>query len=375
MIGACVYLAGLALSLPWNLPLIGLALFGTLAIVTSSRASAPNWSPLALAVVAFLFATALSTLVSEDVGRSLRLSAPFLPGVLLFLIVAEHFTSVRDVRFLYLTLSMVGLGLASVLLWFAWRLGETITNAARPNVGYLGIPILVVRNDVTFLALVAPLSLVLFLNEPRRLVRILTALSILFSLGVVCILRSRTAVLTMIITLTCTSVLLQRKRHLISGLAYTLVMVVFVFFIDGALGFPLAARFGQMKTVQWRITQSLAAWEMFLQAPVLGHGPHIYGLSHRAPWVHNLYAEVLAEQGCVGLLALGSLMVCGLVVAWQVQRTATAEARLLGSGALAGLIGFWSAGMVELSLLREWVVTTLFMLLGIIKFLSTFQPK
>ena len=182
VLGACIYLAGFVLPLQWDLPLIGLALFGTLAVVTSSRASAPSWSPLTLAVVAFLSATALSTLVSEDIGRSLRLSAPFLPGVLLFFLVAEHFTSPQDTRLVYITFSLVGRGLASILLWFAWKNGGPIGNAKIPDVG---IPILVVRNDVTFLALVAPLSLVLLFHEPHRIVRVLAALSILFSLGAV----------------------------------------------------------------------------------------------------------------------------------------------------------------------------------------------
>jgi hypothetical protein len=37
--------------------------------------------------------------------------------------------------------------------------------------------------------------------------------------------------------------------------------------------------------------------------------------------------------------------------------------------------GFWSAGALELTLLGEWVVTTLFMLLGVIGQLSKSQPK
>jgi hypothetical protein len=40
-------------------------------------------SPLAIAVVAFLAFVGLSALVSEDIGRSLRLSAALVPSVLL----------------------------------------------------------------------------------------------------------------------------------------------------------------------------------------------------------------------------------------------------------------------------------------------------
>ena len=60
-----------------------------------------------------------------------------------------------------------------------------------------------------------------------------------------------------------------------------------------------------------------------------------------------------------------SLALCGFLAAWKVRRTDTAEARLLGMGAVAALLEFWSAAAVELTLLREWVVTTLFTLLGL----------
>lgn len=364
-------MAGFSLPLPWDLPLIGLALFGMLAIVASPSASTSGWSPLALAVVAFLAETAVSTILSEDIGRSVRLSTPLIPGVLLFFLVSEHFTSTRDTRLLYITVSIVGLGLASGLMWLAWRHGGTFINTA--NIGHLGIPILVVRNDVTFLALIAPLSLVLLLHDPRGMVRVLAALSICLSLGVICFLRSRTAVLTMLIALICTSALLQRQHRLRRGLICLLTGVGFILFLDGVLGFPLMAKFGQMNTVEWRITQSLAAWEMFLTAPVFGHGPHTYGLSHKVPWVHNLYVEVLAEQGILGLTALGGLLICGFLSTWKHQRMVSWDAHILGAGAVGGLIGFCSAAVVELSFLREWVIITLFMLLGVIGHLSALR--
>jgi hypothetical protein len=105
VIGACIYLGGFALPLPMDICLIVLDIFGATAVVTSSRANAAGWSPLTLAVLAFLAVTAVSTLASEDIGRSVRLSAPLLPGVLLFFLIAEHFTTTRDTRLLYVTLS------------------------------------------------------------------------------------------------------------------------------------------------------------------------------------------------------------------------------------------------------------------------------
>jgi hypothetical protein len=373
MIGACIYFASFAFPLQGNIPLLGFALCSTLAIAASTSVRTPGWTPLTLAIVAFISATAVSTLVSVDLGRSLRLSTPFLPALLLFFVVTTHCAGPQDIRRLYLALSVVGLGLAVTVVWGAWTAPHGLSLLAL--VPRLGSPILVVPNDVTFLALVAPLSLVLLVHEPRGVVRVLAALSLCFSVGAVCLLHSRTAVLTLLIALTCTSLLLQRKRRLALGLACPLMVVLCVLCIEGALGFPLAAKFSKLGSVQWRITESLAAWELFLTAPVFGHGPHTYGLFRQVPWVHNLYAEVLAEQGLLGLTALGSLLACGLGGGWTLRRVPAEDTRLLGAGALASLVGLCAAGGVELTLLREWVVTMLFMLLGVIGHLISRQPQ
>jgi O-antigen ligase len=115
------------------------------------------------------------------------------------------------------------------------------------------------------------------------------------------------------------------------------------------------------------------AWKMFLEAPLLGHGPHTFGLFHKTPWAHNLYLEVLAEQGIVGLGAFIGLMVGGMRMAWRVYCTAVGEMRLIGAGVLAALIGFCCASLFELSLVRQWVVAALFILIGMVAQLSISQ--
>ena len=374
VIGACIYLAGFALPLQWDLPLIGLALFSTLAVVTSSRASAASWSPLALTVVAFLSATALSTLVSEDIGRSVRFGTSFLPAMLLFFVVAEHCAGTRHIRLLYLTLSAVGLGLASTLLWAAWHGPTKDLNAL---VSSLRIPILIVPNDLTFLAVIAPLSLVLLYREPRGVISICAAASIVLSMCTICIFRSRTAALTMLVSLTCACLLTQRCRRLLLSLAGFLGALLFALSLN-ALLFPesqLVTKIVNKGGSLGRASYWKTAWRMFREAPLLGHGPHTFGLFHKTPWAHNLYLEVLAEQGILGFIALGVVFTCGVSAAWKLQRTASGDAHIFGTGALAGLLGFCSAAFVELSFLRQWVVITLFALLGVIAQLSSSPAK
>jgi O-antigen ligase len=204
---------------------------------------------------------------------------------------------------------------------------------------------------------------------------IFAAASIILSLGAICISASRTALLTLLIGLVATVVLVQPRQRLLPSLA-GLFALLCVALVVNALVLPdsqVITRLVRNWTLSGRTDFWATAWAMFLEAPLLGKGPHTFGVFHRIPWAHNLYLEVLAEQGLVGLVALASLMACGFFVAWKVQSTDTAEERLLGAGAFAGLIGFWSAGAVELSLLRERVVTVLFTLLGAIAHLLASQ--
>ena len=366
VIGACIYFAGCMLPLPGNLPLLGFVLCSTLAVATSSRVNSLGWPPLTLAVVAFLCIMAVTTVGSVDLGRSLRLSTPLLPGGLLFLVVATHSAGPRNIHRLYLAVSAVGLGLAARVLWGVLTEDAGLTlNALVPQ---LGIPILVVPNDLTVLAVIAPLSWVLLSREPRGLVSLVPALSILLSAVAVCVYLSRTAVLTMLITLLCAAMLSQRfhRRTLWTVGVSAVLLLGLLMWIDmpQVRGPSLLTKF--LERGLGRIPYWTTAWTMFSDAPLLGQGPHTFGLFHKTPWTHNLYLEALAEQGLLGLLALGGLLACGLVGGWRLRRATTEDGRLLGAGALASLIGLCAAGVVELTLLREWVVTMLFMLLGVI---------
>ena len=366
VIGVCLYIAGFALPLQWDIiPLLTLALFSALAALTRSQARVTAWFPLALLVVVFLAETAVSTLLSVDIDRSVRLGLQILPAALLFFLVTEHFDGPRDIRFLYLTFSMLAVVLASKMLWVAWHANSPVNL----RVTSLGIPLLVVPNDLTFLALIAPLSLVLLYREAHQASGIIAGLSIFLSLFAACVFGSRTGVLTMMISLACVTILTQLRRRLATGLVAILTMLLLALLLN-ALIFPnsqvvdkvIHSNYGTMdgRTPLW-----LNAWTLFLNAPVLGHGPHTFGIFQpNAPWVHNLYLEALAEQGILGLAALGVLLACGLAAAWKLHREASGDAALFGAGALAGLVGFCSAAVVELSFVRQWVVIILFVLLG-----------
>jgi hypothetical protein len=389
-IGAYAYIVGFTLPLQGNIPLLGLVLMGGCAAVLGARDGLrPSWTSLGVPMLGFLTATGLSILVSEDVGRSMRLSAALLPAALLFLVIADHFQAVRDVRRLYLTFTAVALGLAVLLLWHVGQRHTWLHGIQQLDMRALmqevGSPILLVPNDATFLAVIGPLSLVLLVGKPWSPTGGLAALSLLASVCIVVMLRSRTAMLAMVISLACTSALIRPRRRLAFGLACGLTSLFLALLVDWFFAFPLMSKFIRQWYGSGRIALWLATWAMFLDAPWLGHGPHTFVLRYQAylsdlglpsssviiPWAHNLYLEVLAEQGIIGFTALGVLLARGLSMAWRTQRAASAEARLLGAGVFGGLIGLCGAAAVELTLLREWVVVMLFTFLGISAYLTS----
>lgn len=388
VIGACVYVASFAapLKFQWDIPLIVFSLFSSLSVSYSLRNKFIANSSFALLIAVFLITVGISLFTSKNVGRSLEFSAPLIPAILLYFVIAEHFNGTKDIRLLYLTFSIVTIGLSVFLLKAVFKYSE-----AEPFfwVSVIKSPILVVKNDVTFLSIATPLSLALLFCKPRNIVRVIAALSILLSLGVVGTFQSRVAMLTMVISITCFFVLI---RHRIAPVC-AVTSIALLLLIDGFTGFKLIERFVSNWDGSGRIPLWLSAWNMFLDAPVLGHGPHTFVLFYNVylenlalpswlfiekltvPWPHNLYLEVLSERGIVGLISIGLLLSYGLLVAWKSRITAPNETRILGCGAFAALIGFCFAAAFELTFLRRWVVIMMFTLLGIISQLSRFQKE
>lgn len=385
VIGTCIYIATFAIpfKLGLDVQLFVLSLFGFLTVIWNigNKTIRPIVSPLSTAVLLFLAITALSSFLSEDIGRSMNLSLSFLPSVLIFFLIAGSFNGIRDIRLLYFIFSIVALGAAVGLLWDVWThkdLGPAVW------VSNLGSTIFVVKNDVSFFSVITPLLLSLIWLKPRSLTGAAAILALILSLAVIGVFQSRVAMLCMVISVFCFFSLLRLRI----GLAFGLLTLLSILAIDGFMGFPLIERFVRFWDGTGRIPLWWSAWEMFLDKPFWGHGPHTFVLfynsylqelsfpswlfvdRHVVPWPHNLYLEVLAEQGIIGMAALVSLLAGGLSKAWGFREAASSDLKILGCGAFAGLISFCFAALIELTFLRQWVVLMLFIFLGVISKLS-----
>jgi O-antigen ligase len=211
---------------------------------------------------------------------------------------------------------------------------------------------------------------------------------------VVVLLQSRTALVTLVVAAAAFTTLVARRlparRHV--ALA-ALGGAVTVLAVDACLGFSLVHKV----THDWQGSGRLALWatalSMFHSAPALGHGPSSYALHYRStvdalglppwiaadrgvtPWPHNLYLELLAEQGVVGLLAFVALGAVAFALLVRVIRSPHTDIHLLGAGAGASLIAFLAAAVFELSFLRVWVTIVLFTVLGLLTALSRTEKR
>jgi len=378
VIGCAGYILTFAAPVPWDLSLIVLGVCGILAAIRGSRTVAYLRIPLMPETALFLSTVLLSTIFAKDIIRSLTFSAALVPAALLFYLFAAHFRTMKDLRQPYVAFIAVSLALSAGILAIAWwnpSLGP------RDWIGLLGVPILVVPNDAILMAAVAPFCVAMLNADDQPWVKALAAAALVVTLTAIIVLQSRGAMLTFLFECGL-MVIRQRPRHALAGLlAVCLLFVV----VDGLLGFPMVGKLGFLND---RLSLWLAAGAMFLDHPVLGYGPHTYELFYGAklaqfdlpewlpvgeeitPWPHSLYLEVAAEQGVVGLAALGVLLTRALTLLQRARSGLTDAARTYLSACSCSLLAFLVAGAFELTLLRIWVPVLLFLLLGTVSFLA-----
>ena len=370
-VGACLYFIAVGLPLPWDVSLIVLVICA--AAVSRAPRLASGRPAVGYAILAFLGITVVAILASPQRDDIAPLSVSLLPATLLFFVIGEGFRTTGQTRTFYLTISLVSLALGGWLLWNAWLDGPI-----SPNIWMLhaGTPLFVVGNDVTFFAVVAPLTVACLCSTRSIPQRALGASALLVAVVAIVLFESRGAVLVLIASLGC-FVVLTRPRVACAGV--TLVTVAMVA-TDAALGFPLVGKFGDFWAsgdAAARVTLWRSAWGVFVDSPWIGQGPHSVGYiasggTETVRWAHSLYLDVLAGQGVLGLATFLAVVAGALMLACETHKQQhDREARVLNAGALSALVGLLLAAIWEISFLRLWVVVTFFAVVGVITHLWT----
>ncbi len=380
-VGAYAYVLTFALPLTTDYSLAALALCALVASFGARKATRPgSFTGLSVSIACFCMVSVASAVLSLRPWSSLASMVSLVPALLLFMLVSHDFSSPRQIRFLFLSLSIVALGSSSALVAIALTHPGNDPGAW---VGMLASPVVVVPNDAAFFAVLVPVFLSLVLERPRRTAAAVGALATASTLLASMLLQSRTAIITCLVCLIATAVLRRDRSLLVISIATPIIVAI----ADAALHAQLLAKFATRVT-DARPSLWLSGWKMFLDHPILGHGPNSFGVTYPqymgrldlpawAPidprvvaWPHSLYVELLAERGLLGTAAFAFVLGCAALLASQVRKSGDRELRSVANTSAACLTGLLFASLIELTFLRLWVVVLLFVLLGVIDFAS-----
>jgi hypothetical protein len=365
--GVFLYIIAIIFPLPGWIPVTLLVIASIVTAIYSSGADTPAVPRAAIyLVVFFIIVYAISVITSQAFEYSLQLSVSLLPALLIFYLITETLISQKDMERLFVCCSVAALLIAIGSLWVARDYGIPIS--LRPPMDFNKLvrwsPILVVKNDLTILALIAPFSAALVCRKPLSIPGVLAAISILISLCTVILFQSRGATATMVVGIIGVALVL-RSRPVIVSIAGVLLLAIT---IDAWQGFPLADRFVEgIQKPEGRLWLGRRAWRQFTLSPWLGNGLHTFSLnsSWAPPWPHNLFLEALSGQGVFGLFSLCALIGYVIFVSWSGGQSNQQNVRFLSAGTFGSVMGFSFSSLIELSFIREWVILFLFLLVAL----------
>ncbi len=354
-----------------------------LAVATVSAFSAVNGqqksvpAALWLALGAFLILTGLSISTSTDPRHAIDVSISLVSGTFL-LFTCSRLESVRAVHALLMGFCLAGLIIASVYILVAalnWNASVESWMSTAPYPQF-GVP-----NDLGILAITGIVALTFFRENQAGLQRGFLVAVVAAVISCLLIYRSRGGIL--VLTALAVYLICRRRQlrwvYILPGIA--LLGVV----IDALSGFAFLLKVAQVQTVSTRIPLWIAAVNMFVEAPLLGHGPGSFALMYRdfvdqamlpdwiliderdMPWPHNLYLELLAERGIMGLLAFGAIVTITLrLIALSCYRTGPTFPGRVSAALGYALAGLLILGLFESSLLRHWVVVAYAFIIGLV---------
>ena len=377
--GAKLFWLGLAaylLSLPFVTPqAAALALcvvafwFASTGLQTAVVAFSDLWP-----VLPFLAVGAISAVRAENPLLATGFFSFNVPGLILFVVaVADRRIDMRNWMRLWTLFSLaiavsVLVGRLRLGLGAATLFGEDVPQAV---LRLSGNTLLAVPNDVCATTILVAFPLGLLAAGAHRIERVAAVLAVVLALLAAGLVRSRTGFLIGASEMALAAVLRP-------GLLRAILQIILVAGLaDAWFGFAGLQKLTladphDLHGVAGRLGLWVSAWRMFLSAPLLGHGALSFGPGHlaylpdwaphypegRAPWAHDLFLDVLAEQGVLGAAAFLCLVVPPVRGAWR------AVLRLEGQIALCALAGLAIAACLELSFIRRVVPLLLFGLLG-----------
>jgi putative inorganic carbon (hco3(-)) transporter len=347
--------------------------------------------PLVFAFLAALFLSA--TLTSEpDVARQ-AIGLYITEGLILYLLVSNAVRTTRMLTLVSWTLIAAGGFMGGLSVYqeltgtyandyagFAQvdKLEEIASeDVERPR---LGGPLGSENRYAQILAVILPLALIRFFREPSRRLRLFAAAGTLLILGGIVLTFSRGGAVSVGAMLMLMMVLreIRIRRFLVSVAVVTAVVavafpdyVVRLSSLEGVTALSSESTTGAADSaIVGRQTENLAAWNTFLDHPVVGVGPGAYFKEYSREEAnrlglrylqsdrrgHSLYLEMAADLGIVGLGAFLAMVGTAMVLLYRrarYWRRRDPERAMLASSFLFALFAYLaSSAFLHLSYQR-----------------------
>ena len=303
----------LATAFHWHTSFILILIFFSALDLSASKKSEITYDSgsllLAISFLAFYF---LSIALSIDPLLSLSLSSIWPSAAFLYLTLSL-FTSInKDFELLSFAFSLFSLIVSITFLHNYWENTEVSPDVL---ISLIDHPLFLVPNDLIMLALMSPFSFFIVKNSNVSGFRYLSIVSCIFCVTALIVFQSRAGLISFFICLA-SFVLLLRPKFLIKVFCASLALVII---IDSLLDFQIFYKFLTFPTS--RIPLWSAAFNLFIENPIFGNGPHIFAgyyadyINSRTfadwiivdtrniPWPHNLFLELLSESGILTTLA------------------------------------------------------------------------
>lgn len=346
-----------------------------------------------LTMLAFLVVLLLSTFTAEGYEEALgRITAFLTEGVIIYFLVRNAVRSVPELRTAIIAL-LCAAGLLAALTTVQAITGDyeqTFTGLAQRNLERVGQVSLADNEELwmedrargpvdepnrfaQILLLVAPLGVVTALNSRRRVGSTAAWLCVGILLVGVLLTYSRGALVSLIVLLILAVPLnLIRPARLVGALTIGALVAVLAIpgFTDrvGSMA-GVAALFGHTQVeadgpTKGRTTEMLAALAAYADHPILGVGPGQYVPFHSVHYqalpevgireipiprrAHNLYLEIAAESGTIGLIIfmlIPTMLLLDLGVLRRALRHQRPDMARLAAGFSLAILAYLGTGM------------------------------
>jgi len=312
----------------------------------------------------FLFLALYITAIffSSNFTQSVALSIVFITGIILYISVRRVGSDIRCLILIPLTLILTsGYFLVTGELHKDFIPQEIVDSFKNY--------IFIVPNDLVIVLIAAPFICMYKNIRPYMLI-----LLIIYFLYLANVMQSRLCLLVLISILAYIFFKYLNIRK--SALIFFPILAAMIFIFDSEFINKLAS-FNDARLPLW-----ISAGKMFLDKPIMGFGPHTFGIYYQnyhsefnlmdivvldtriSPWPHNLYLELLSEGGVILLFSFLALTISNLK---KIIRNVHKEREFAYPDAMLCSFGaFLIAAFFEASFIRMWVVFYFFIIQGLI---------